>query len=137
MLAAAFQSGHPESIVDRVIINDTAALTNFKKCVLTAAGVVSMDGTLNRMGIIMKMQTKATIHPLLMDVVAAAINSCPEPENLKVAQFMTCVKKACIHEMPDSIVALPSYGAFGMGAKDDDDHKKCKKGKKGKGCKKH
>ncbi|XP_066962431.1 uncharacterized protein [Macrobrachium rosenbergii] len=138
VLPAAFSSGQPDTIMDRVVINDTAAATRFRRCVLTAAGVVTMNGTLDRTSLISKLHMKTTVHPLLMDVVSKGINDCPEPPNLKVAQFMACVRKHCVQNMPESIVALPPYGAFSGGSDDKDHHsKKCKKGKKGKGCKKH
>ncbi|XP_068202997.1 uncharacterized protein [Palaemon carinicauda] len=137
VLPAAFQSGQPDTIMDRIVINDTAAATRFRRCVLTAAGVITMNGTLDRTALISKLHMKTTVHPLLMDVVSKGINDCPEPPNMKVGQFMTCVRKHCVQNMPESIVALPPYGAY-SGASDDDHHsKKCKKGKKGKGCKKH
>ncbi|XP_053654097.2 uncharacterized protein [Cherax quadricarinatus] len=135
VLGIAFQSGQPETIVDRIITNDTDAAFQLRKCVLTAGGQVTINGTVNRAAMMNKLQMSTSTHPAILDTIAAAITTCPEPEQLQMKTFLTCVRSACIQMMPPNVDPLPTYNFSNNN--DDDEHKKCKNGKKGKKCKKH
>ncbi|XP_045604706.2 uncharacterized protein [Procambarus clarkii] len=131
VIGVAFQSGQPETIVDRVITNDTAAALQLRRCVLTAGGLVRMNGTVDRAAMVGRIAASTSTHPAVVDTIAAAVTACPEPPLMQMKTFLTCVRAACIQMMPPNTDSLPAYSSD-----DNDDHKKCKKGKKGKKCKK-
>ncbi|KAK3882735.1 hypothetical protein Pcinc_012908 [Petrolisthes cinctipes] len=126
VLGPAFSEGHPESIVDRVIPNDTVTATQFRKCVLTTSGLITPNGTLARPAMVNKLVSKGVFtHPTIIDIVAAAITNCPEPPNLKMTAFLECVRATCIQSMPPGVSALPTFSLEDKSSKekeeDDDD----------------
>ncbi|XP_071518090.1 uncharacterized protein [Panulirus ornatus] len=133
VLSTAFKSGQPETIVDRVISNDTQAASQLRRCVYTAGGLVTVNGTLDRAAMVQKLQSLPYTHPAVLDTIALAVAECPEPENLQMSSFLSCVRSSCIQDMPAKVAALPVF----FQDDEDDDDKKCKRGKKGKKCKKH
>ncbi|XP_063592600.1 uncharacterized protein LOC134769793 [Penaeus indicus] len=137
VLPQAFGEGKPETIVDRVMPNNTEASSELRRCVMQAAGMLTLNGTLNRAALQFKLAS-TMMHPLVKDVVTTALTTCPDPDAYKISDFLTCVRSECIHNMPESVAAMPDWSLLAGGGDDDDDDKdKDKKCKKGKKCKKH
>lgn len=135
VLPQAFGEGKPETIVDRVMPNNTEASSELRRCVMQASGLLTLNGTLNRAALQFKLTT-TMMHPLVKDVVTTALSTCPDPDDYKISDFLTCLRGECIQKMPESVAAMPDWSLLTAGDDDDkkDKDKKCKKGKK---CKKH
>lgn len=125
VLGPAFSSGQPETIVDR-ISNDTQITLRMRRCILMNAGLLGLNDTINREALVGKAQASLSWNPPLAAIVATAVRGCPEPDDLKYNELLSCVRQRCVGSVSVAAFAYPPPGGGSKG--------KCSKKK---GCKKH
>jgi len=75
---------------------DTDKATQVRKCLLSKTQMLNADDTLNREALATKMLSGYASQPDVQAAVEDAIDTCPEPQDFKMHDFLKCVNKACI-----------------------------------------
>ncbi|XP_045133956.1 uncharacterized protein LOC123517685 [Portunus trituberculatus] len=70
-----------------------------RKCILSSTGLLGDDLQLNRTTI--AAQLASVSPPSLAAAVGLAVNTCPEPLELKMEEYIKCLKKSCMASIPD------------------------------------
>ncbi|KAK8402505.1 hypothetical protein O3P69_000732 [Scylla paramamosain] len=86
---------------------DPLADLAIKKCILGSTGLLGDDLQLNRTTIAAQLANVSP--PSLAAAVGLAVNTCPEPLELKVEEYLKCLKKSCMASIPD-LTPPPSVG---------------------------
>nr|XP_027213901.1 uncharacterized protein LOC113806970 [Penaeus vannamei] len=94
-IGKAFSSGNLESMVDMVSSDSTEA-TVMRFCFVNATGLLNSDlVTLNRTAVVASVAAAFTT-PALAEAVVSAVATCPEPVNYQLADFISCLRSACM-----------------------------------------
>ncbi|XP_047489678.1 uncharacterized protein LOC125039594 [Penaeus chinensis] len=110
-IGMAFSSGNPESMAD-MVSSDPNQVTVMRFCFVNATGLLNSDlVTLNRTAVAASVASAFTT-PALAAAVVSAVDTCPEPVNYQLADFISCLKTACMA----NVVVSPTMGGWpGMG----------------------
>ncbi|CAL4092225.1 unnamed protein product [Meganyctiphanes norvegica] len=78
---------------------DEDQMMELKKCIMEKAGVIDGSGLLNREPILTNIQEAFADDSNLLSTMASAVNTCPEPEDVKVWEFFKCLSEVCINNI--------------------------------------
>ncbi|XP_037791110.1 uncharacterized protein LOC119586449 isoform X2 [Penaeus monodon] len=109
-ISDAFKSGAPETIVE-MTSPDPKVVTGIRRCAMNATGLVFPDMSLDRMAIANILVVTAGGSPLGY-AVAAASASCSQPRSYRMADYLSCLKQACIKQLVLPTEPAPSPPAF-------------------------
>ncbi|XP_047489593.1 uncharacterized protein LOC125039562 [Penaeus chinensis] len=73
-------------------------ITDVRRCALESTGLLQSDSTINRTAIAASITTAFKASPLGVAIGQAA-TTCPEPTEFMMADFMNCLKEACLQNV--------------------------------------
>lgn len=97
----AFITGSPESLPDKTTA-DTATATAIRRCALNSTGLLNADMVTVNRTVVAALVVNAFSPPALGAAVATAVATCPEPVDLKMSDFITCLRAACMSSVSGS-----------------------------------
>ncbi|XP_050738056.1 uncharacterized protein LOC127009234 [Eriocheir sinensis] len=108
-LGRAMMTGTVDAKLMKKPTGDAPADYAIRQCVLNSTGMLGGDLQLNRGAI--AAQVASMSPPSLRAAVGLAIDGCPEPVDLKVMEYLKCLKKTCVASIPDPTPVPPSLGS--------------------------
>ncbi|XP_042860214.1 uncharacterized protein LOC122246033 [Penaeus japonicus] len=111
-IGEAYKSGAPETLGD-MTSPDPNVVIAIRRCALNATNLVFPDMSLDRMAIANALVVASNGSPLGY-AVAAASASCPKPRSYKMAEYMSCLKQACVQNLvlPTDPAPAPAPASF-------------------------
>merc|ERR1719206_132352 len=74
-------------------------MADLKKCVMEKAGLIDASGLLIRSTFKERVQSAFADDNNLLNVMVEAVDTCPEPQELKMMDFFNCMGEACINNI--------------------------------------
>ncbi|KAG0727927.1 hypothetical protein GWK47_033587 [Chionoecetes opilio] len=105
-LGKAMMTGTLGMTASKKPTDDPLANYAIRQCILNGTGMLGDGLLLDRAAI--GAQVADLSPPGLGATVRLAADTCPEPLDLNIKEYLKCLKKACVASVPDPTPALPS-----------------------------